>query len=647
MDKKLIAMISRDPEGYAADQTLTRLKDLLRELDYAYHDKNKSLVPDSVYDALRDAYDARAKKPYAKVGAVSSHAARRVKLLVPMGSLSKLKPGSKALGNFLAKGPFVVSNKEDGISLSLIYENGALSKAHQRGDGTVGTDSSGVIPSLNVPHKIPVKETFIVRIEFTMNTSTFAKYFSTEKGGVYETARNGAGGLLNKNKPDPMISKVKCVAHEILMGPNARVAPSKQFAFLKRLGFHVVPHKVFPKLNETILGNLLTLRKAKSLREIDGIVVAQDRPYEVHGKYPTHAFAFKVNDLEASVVVKVKDVEWNESRYGRLAPRIIIEPTKIGGVTVQHFTGHNAFYIEHGYTSKLKGSKIPYAPRPIGKGATVRAVRSGDVIPYIVEVIKPAKKPAQPSIPFNSDGTHYYAVTGGDDKAAKSLVNFFNVMEVEGLKRGTIDILVEHGFDTVRKISRIKASDLDGIPGIGHTKAVTLERNIKAALAKNATLPKLAAGSTVFGDKFGESRLTALFKEYPNILESGWSIRRMTDEFMTIPGFKQLAITAAENMPKFIKFLERTKIPVVQMKTTKVVGKAMEGKSILFTSVRDKALAEWIVANGGKLASSVKSANLLIVKDELASNNKTEYALENNIPIMSVGKFKTKYKVPS
>lgn len=67
--------------------------------------------------------------------------------------------------------------------------------------------------------------------------------------------------------------------------------------------------------------------------------------------------------------------------------------------------------------------------------------------------------------------------------------------------------------------------------------------------------------------------------------------------------------------------------------------------SVLFTSVRDKELAEWIVANGGKLASSAKSANLLLVKDEFADNKKTQYANDNGIPVMTVDKFRAKYKV--
>lgn len=645
MDAKTIRLINKGPRKFAESKTLGELRKVLQQLDYEYHDRNAAPVKDQVYDILRDVHDERSKKPYARVGSKPTQAARRKRLPEPMGSLSKLSSGSTALAQFLSKGPFVVSDKEDGISLEVVYENHVPVAAYQRGDGTIGTDSSGVIPALRIPKRIK-PASLIVRLEFTMNRSVFDRHFNSANGGEYDTARNGAGGLLNRNQPTSHISKIKCIVHEILRGPNARVAPSKQFAYLKSLGFTVVPHKVYPKLTETILANLLKLRKGKANREIDGIVVAQDRKYTVTGKYPKHAFAFKINDLESSVLVKVKDVEFNESRYGRLAPRILIEPTRIGGVMVEHFTGHNGFYIEHGYTSKLKGSKIPYEPRPINKGATIRAVRSGDVIPYIVEVVKAAKKPAQPKIPFESDGVHYYALEGSDDRKAKTLLNFFTALEVDGLKRGTMDVLIDNGFDTVKKIINATAADFEEIPRFGHTKAVTLERNIRTALAKNATLAKLGAGSVLFGDKFGESRLNELFKALPDIVYSDMSEREMVAAIQEIKGFKELAVTAAKAMPKFRKFLKRIDVKVVQPKKVKVLtGGVMAGKSILFTSVRDKPLAEWIVVNGGKLASSVKSANLVLVKDEFASNNKTEYAHANGIPVMAVDDFRAKYKV--
>lgn len=644
MDKKTISLIKRNPRAFAEGLTLGELRKTLQQFDYEYHDQNSASVPDEVYDILRDVHDERSKKPYARVGSKSTQAARRVKLPEPMGSLSKLKPSSSGLLAFLAKGPFVVSDKEDGISLELVYSNYVLSRAIQRGDGKIGTDSSGVIQALKVPQRIKVPE-LIVRVEFTMTKQTFDRHFNSDNGGDYDTARNGAGGLLNRNQPTQAISRIKCIAHEIMRGPNARVAPSRQFAYLKQLGFDVVPHKVYPKLTEKILGNLLALRKSRAKREIDGIVVAQDRKYTVVGKYPTHAFAFKINDLESSVLVPVKDVEFNESRYGRLAPRIIIEPTKIGGVMVEHFTGHNGFYIEHGYTSKLKGAKIPYEPRPINKGAMIRCVRSGDVIPYIVEVVKAAKKPAQPSIPFTSDGVHYYAQQGGgDDRKAKLLLNFFTALEVDGIKRGTIDVLIANGYDTIKKIITAKAADFEEIHRFGHTKAVTLERNIRNSLAKNATLAKLGAGSALFGDKFGESRLHELFKALPDLVHSEMSSRQMVAAIQEVRGFKELAHNVVEAMPKFRLFLKRLGVKVVQPKVMQVVGAKMAGKAVLFTSVRDKELAEWIVANGGKLASSAKSANLLLVKDEYASNTKVDYARANGISVLTLEQFRAKYQ---
>lgn len=641
MDTTLLKAIKRNPRKAAEGMTLTDLRKTLQYFDYEYHDQNNNLIADEVYDILRDVHDERAKKPYAKVGSKSTQAARRVKLDMPMGSMSKIKPGSKTLETFLSKGPFNVSDKEDGISLELVYINHVLTKALQRGDGKIGTDSSGVIPALRVPQRVKPKF-LIVRVEFTMNRTTFNTHFDKSSGGEYENARNGSGGLLNRNQPTPLIKKIKCMAHEIMDGPNARVAPTKQFAYLKSLGFDVVPNKQFTVLNETILANLLKMRKAKSLREIDGIIVAQDRPYTVSGKYPTHAFAFKINDLEASVVCKVIDIEWNESRYGKLVPRIIIAPTRIGGVTVQHFTGHNAFFILNGYSLKMKKNP-PYAPRPINIGSEIRCVRSGDVIPYIVEVVRAAKKPSEPSIPYTSDGVRYYkAGEHGDDRKAKSLMNFFTTLEVDGIKRGTIDVLIENGYDTIKSILDATKDDFEEIPRFGHTKAVTLERNIKAALAKNATWAKLAKGSSLFGDKLGESRMIDVFT-IPGVIDMKGTA--LVSAVQSLKGFKELARDVAAGMPKFKVFLKRLGIKPIVPKRKKAMSTGLAGMSVLFTSVRDKELAEWIVANGGKLASSAKSANLLLVKDEFADNKKTQYANDNGIPVMTVDKFRAKYKV--
>ena len=107
-----LAQIKRNPRAAAQGMTLGELRKLLQKFDYEYHDQNKPSVGDKVYDTLRDVHDERAKKPYARVGSKSTHVARRTKLAVAMGSLSKLKPGSSGLLHV-----FTHSSRFYGVSL--------------------------------------------------------------------------------------------------------------------------------------------------------------------------------------------------------------------------------------------------------------------------------------------------------------------------------------------------------------------------------------------------------------------------------------------------------------------------------------------------------------------------------------------------
>ena len=630
----------RNPRAFAESKTLTELRKILREADYAYHDRMEPLYSDEVYDTIRAVHDERAKSPYSSVGAVSSHAKRRVKLPVIMGSLRNLRSGTPAFDRIVNNGPFVVSDKEDGISLALIYEKGKLVAAYQRGNGTIGTDSSGVIPSLNVPHQVGTRS-FIVRTEFTMKQSTFNRLFSVavnEKG--YDNPRNGSGGLLNRNKPDPRIKRMDVVCHEIMQGPGAGQTLSKQYALLKRLGFKTVPHKVYDSLTADKLSSLLKARKAKAKRMIDGIVVAQDKPYKIAGKYPDHAFAYKENSLDDSVIVTVVNVEWNASRYGKLSPRIEIEPAMIGGVTVRYLTGHNAFFIDNGFIYS-KRNKPPYSPRPINKGAKLRAVRSGDVIPDIIEVVKAARKPAMPRGNVTRKGVDYI-LEASDEADVRQLVHFFQTLGVDGLKGKTVEKLMQYGYESVEDLLNAKAPDME--EAVGHVRALTIERNIRAAM-KTATLTKLAVASSMFGPTMGERRLAPVFEQFPDAFKTPPSRAQVYNRILGMAGYSSTsAANIADTMPLFLRYIKALKIKPVAPVKKKVTGSSMANQAILFTSVRDAALAEWIVANSGKMATSVKNATALIIK-EGASNKKTDEAEQRNVPIFTVDEFKKKFKV--
>lgn len=632
--------INTNPRKYAESLTLRELNTLLHDLDYAYHDQNDSPVKDEAYDIMVDVYNERSSRPYAKIGHVSTHKARQVKLPVRMGSLDKVKPGSNALSKLLKKGgPYVVSDKEDGISLALVYKNHKLVQALQRGDGVTGTDSSGVVKALTVVQEVPEKD-FIVRVEFTMLHSIFNQHFDKESGGSFSNARNGAGGLLNRNKPTKDVSRVLCIAHEILKGKGAGQSPSRQFAILKKMGFDVVPHKRYDSLDEAKLFSILEKRRAKATRAIDGIVVAYDKPYSrSSSKNPDNMFAFKVNTL--GDVVKVKNVEWNVSRHGKLVPRVEIEPTKIGDVTVRYFTGHNAHFINNGYISGLK--KAPYQPRPINKGAEIRVVRSGDVIPYITEVVKGARAASRPDVDFTSDGVDFYAVDKLEEQEVKTITYFLSALKVEGIKSSTVKKLMANGFTDIKTIVNATAKDFDGIAGFGRVSAIKLEREIKKALKEQATLPKLAAASGLFGNTFGETRLALIFDRMPDIMKM--KISDIRENARDIPGVKTLGPVFVEAWPKFKQFLRATGIKPIKQKRIAVTSTKAKGLNVLFTSVRDEEVKNWIIANGGTIAPSVKSANLLIVKSDDATNKKVDEARSKNIPILTLAAFRLKYKI--
>jgi NAD-dependent DNA ligase len=633
----------RDPLKFAKSLTLAQLNAVLQELDDRYR-ANAEVIGDETYDIMDD-YRwsiSKKKKTEKNVGGVKN---ADITLEVPMASLDKFRVLSPARQiAFMKATSYVLSDKEDGISLSITYDGGVPILATTRGKaGLVGKDVSKAIPYMKIPKKIAFKGRFIVRAEFTIDKTTFKKFFPDDK-----TGRNTAGGLLNRNVAHTDMKKFRVVCYEILKGITAGGPLENQLKKLEQYGFDVVPYIVVKKITPEILEKYHDQRKKEAGRDIDGVVVTQNKAYKVTAGYPTHAYAFKINSLANAIELVVKDVVWEETRYGKWFPRITIEPTIIGGVEVSWFTGHNAFYIEHGYLKPKPKEKAPYAPRPINKGTVIKAVRSGDVIPYIMEIVKGAKKASLPPGPYEreADGVHFRVVH--DEKSnlrtIKELTYFFTVLEVDGVKQGVITKLVDAGYDTVKKIMKMTMQDLQALPRSADTSAAKLHKALKDARSR-MTFQNVAQGSAAFGEGIGEKRLQYIVDDIPDLLDSDWSVDELAERIGKVKGFNKLAHQIAENFSVFLKFCKRNGIKLTEAKKAEVTGSKMSGQVVLFTSVRDKQLQEWIIANGGKIASTVKQATLLIVKDDNASNEKTKEAKSLGKPILSLASFRKKHGI--
>ena len=356
--------------------TKNELSKLLLKANDAYHNESP-LMTDNQYDILKEFIEKTdpSNKVVKKVGAPVP-TKNKVKLPYEMASMDKIKPDTNALTNWMKKfdGPYLLSCKLDGVS-GLYVTEGHEPKLYTRGDGKVGQDISHLIPLL----KLPNHQNICVRGEFIIPKQIFEEKYA----GEFANPRNLVAGIINsKTIDEDKICDVSFIAYELI---EPLVESNNQMKMLKKMGHNVVQHKLIIELNNNVLSNILTQWRKECNYEIDGIIVCDDKIYQRKSGNPDHAFAFKMIISDQIIEAKVVDVIWSPSKDGYLKPRVQIEPLKLGGITIEFATGHNAKFIQD---------------NKIGIGAMIQISRAGDVIPYINSVIVPAAHAKMPDVAY-------------------------------------------------------------------------------------------------------------------------------------------------------------------------------------------------------------------------------------------------------
>lgn len=618
-------------EAYPAAWTL---------LDNEFHMSKKIVkIDDETYDVLID--ELRKLKPNSKVlkkvGAKvvgGKGKPPKIKLKHYMGSLDKIKPEDAAEFLKKRKGPYVVSNKEDGVSIQLNYTKGKATIAATRGDGETGQDISHLISHMDIPKTL--KESMDIRGEIIMPEAVFNAKWSKAKIGKdgFENARNMVSGLVNRKDVHPAIKDVHVVVYAV-MSPVG--VPSAQLKKLEKLGFNVVPHKVYKNLTPEKLVEILKLRKKKTKRAIDGLVVEQDKAVSIRdGVNPDHARAFKMVNDDDIATVPVKQIVWEESRHGKLIPRIEISPIRLSGVTVTFATGHNAYFIEHGFRFKDRKKGLPI--RAIGPGAMIRITRSGDVIPHVIEVTKAAKKASLPEQEYTYDKNRVNIKINkkSDLSSVKRLSHFFTKLKVDGLKQGIVQKLYDDGLTSILRIVKAKKERFLEVEGIQEKTAAKLRDNIDKML-KTVSLPVLMGASGAFGAGLGETRLKPLVKKNPNIMSENLSAAQLRKLAMEVDGFSDvLSDQFANAFPRFKKFYDKLGVKPAGPVAVKVKGKAFKDQVVAFTGVRDAQASQSIEEQGGRIATGVSSKTTILVTKEMNSTAaKAVKAREMGIKVVS------------
>jgi len=638
-----IDRIVSDPSGYANEISVKNLVKLLTVLSKSYYNTGKSLVSDNIYDILREVLKERSpNNPFLKqVGVEISK--DKVSLPFTMPSLDKIKPNTGALDSFIKeyKGPYVLSDKLDGVS-GLLYKVDEKFKLYTRGDGKEGQDISYLIDYI-IPKKElkKIPEKMAIRGELIISKENFKKIPDMAN------ARNTVSGLVNSKtyKKRLHIAKVTdFVAYAIL---SPRINHVDQMKKLKSLGIKMVFNETRKKITNEYLSELLTMRRTEGSYDIDGIVVVDSSSdYEPTQDNPPHAFAFKQVMTDQVAEVIVKDVLWNPSKDGYLKPRIEIVPVTLVGVTITYTTGFNAKFI---FDNK------------IGPGSRLKIVRSGDVIPHILEVLEPSSngKPKGPSVPYKWNKTKVDLVIddihGKQNEVVivKRLRHFFKLLKVKYLDEGILTQLVKNGFDTIEKIIQAESDEFAKIPGLGEKMFDKISNEISKGF-QNTDMVTLMAASQCFGRGIGRRKIKPILNEYPGILKDKSDVDTLIKKVNSVKGYElKTSRQFVAGLEKFKKFYSSLKeivdlkhLETISIKKPSKKKLSLVGEKVVFTGFRNKDMEEKVEELGGKVSSSVSSNTTIVVhKDDADMNSaKIKKAQELNIKLIKKSDFEKTLK---
>ena len=385
-----------------------KVKELKKHNDL-YFNQDKPIISDAEYDDLKKQLFEieKANKSVKKlnllksiIGAPPTNKFKKFNHLKPMLSLSNAFNKNdmidfiKKINNFLNikddNIEIFSEPKIDGISATLIYENGVLIRGLSRGDGKVGEDILENLKTINTIPKI-IKDKDIprlleIRCEIFIGKKDFSKLKSK-----FANPRNAAGGSL-RQKDSKQTAKI----------------PLKYFAY----GFGAVEPMLFKTQSEFLekisKWNFITNPSVKILRGLDEIEKQHNKLDKERSSldYDIDGLVYKINDLNLQkrlgntsnsprwaiaykfsaekAETKIKNIIIQVGRTGAITPVAKVEPVTVGGVVVSNATLHNEDEI------KRKDIRI---------GDTIMIQRAGDVIPQVLSIDKSKRK--QDSKKFN------------------------------------------------------------------------------------------------------------------------------------------------------------------------------------------------------------------------------------------------------
>jgi DNA ligase (NAD+) len=486
-----------DPEVLELETVIETLDTLYEAGDDCIHPITNKVVSDKEYDALRKRLQEIHPESYIFKDVTASkvvHHSKKVKHNPPMVSISKaigpLQERTDTLKDFIEKVKtelgykdgeekfLVQAYKRDGVACALYYENGMLVRAGLRPRN--GTDGEDVTENIKHVEGVPTElwehdrdgnrvkfldVTCSIRGEIECKKSVFRKVvddWQDPKFGLDtepKNPRNYSAGSIRQFS-NPTITKERRLSftgYSILGWTAKDNSPAPFKTEIERAKYSNAMLRIpYVQVRPFRWVDLKTLEELQGQLdyEVDGIVVSVNNLEDAeqmgtHGGGPTGNPKAKIawKFAEESAVVEIDSITWTPGRSGKLTPVLNFKGVKLDGTTVSQCTGHSLGFLDG--TSKASLGEIT-------KWTEVRIVKSGKIIPKVIEIVKPwahAKLEVPSKCP--SCGSKLEIRQGGDGKdlvcksdycgvrATARLVHYLSTIGVKGISDSIVTRLLE------------------------------------------------------------------------------------------------------------------------------------------------------------------------------------------------------------
>lgn len=625
--------------------------------NYRYYVLDSPVISDEEYDMmLRRLKELEEKwgyilpdSPTQRVGAVPSEKFEKVEHREPMLSLDNafsieevrdFDARIKRLLNITEDVEYTVEPKYDGLAVELSYKDGLLYKASTRGDGYVGEDITQNIKTIKViPLRIEgvdkIPEEIDIRGEVYMNIDEFERINREriQKGEpVFANPRNAASGSVRQLDPSITASRklfMSCYGIGYVRGAEFK----SQLEFIEWLKKSRFPVPAYVKLAIGIDEVIEAIKEIEKLRqgysfETDGAVIKVNnfelqRRLGTKTREPRWAIAYKYPAHQG--ITKLKEIIASVGRTGVITPIALLEPVKIGGVTVSRSTLHNWDEVER---------------KDIRVGDYIIVERAGEVIPHIIGVVKDRRtgEEREVRIPEHCPICGSKTVREPGEVAVKCInfncpaqveerIRHFTsrkAMNIDGLGDKTVELLhnrgiIKHFVD----LYRLRQEDIKGLPGFAELSSRKLIEAI--AKSKKTTLSRLlyALGISQVGE-YASKLLAQHFRK----LEDLYHIK--AEKLVQIPQIGEKTAKAIEQFfhnEENLKALEELKKMGLKVENPEFEEEKkpspLRGLTFVITGTLPKPreeVKEIIEKAGGKVSSSVsKKTDYLLVGEEPGS----------------------------